>query len=225
MKLYQTLKIIRKAQGIKQTQAAKRIGISQSSLANYERGHSTLSKKTLMRLASAININPDFIEGNSRYPFLSRNLIKILLPNGLLTSVDYAFVECLMSFNASLEVLLLKTATEEPVMAILIQDHDGNLFILRHKAKDACLPGDLKLRKILSELADTGKTDLALRIEKIGPKLFRKIADWSVKREDVEEIFQYPQVMRLTSDEKEMILQMRRHARTNLKSVLRLLNT
>jgi len=63
MKLYQTLKIIRKAQGIKQTQAAKRIGISQSSLANYERGHSTLSKKTLMRLASAIKeslINSDF---------------------------------------------------------------------------------------------------------------------------------------------------------------------
>jgi len=193
MKLYQTFKIAREAQGIKQNLLAKQVGIAPPSLSQYENGRNALSITTLKKLAIALNFNPDYIEGNSSNPFLSKDLIKILLPNGLLTSVDYTFVECLMNFNASLEVLLLKIAAEEPVMAILIQDHDGNLFILRHKAKDARLPGDAKLRKILSELADTGKTNLALRIEKIGPKLFRKIADWSVEREDVEEIFRYCQ--------------------------------
>ena len=53
---------IRTAAGLSQVNMAKKIGIGQSTLAQMETGRRTVAERYIMLLASAFNVNPDWIK-------------------------------------------------------------------------------------------------------------------------------------------------------------------
>ncbi len=56
------IKQIRTAAGLSQVNMAKKIGIGQSTLAQMETGRRTVAERYIMLLASAFNVNPDWIK-------------------------------------------------------------------------------------------------------------------------------------------------------------------
>jgi len=222
LELHQIFKMAREAQGIKQSLVAKKGGIAPPSLSQYENGHATLSTKTLLKLAPILNINPSYIKGESANPFLSKDLIKMFLPERFLTGMDYAPIEFLVRFNSALEIVFLipasrvkafdkvisKTIIGQLTIAILIRDQDGNTFILRRKTSGAYLVGELDLQAKLSQIAKEEKKEkkeLVFRTEKITRDLFKKIKDWTVTKRDVEALFSKTQKIELSADEKKLI--------------------
>lgn len=72
-----------KAQGIKQGSLARKVGIAQPSLSQFENGQATLSRKTLHAIAPLLNLNPEYIDCESENPFRSSELIRMFFLRNL----------------------------------------------------------------------------------------------------------------------------------------------
>jgi len=215
--------VSRANQNIKQSLTAKKAGIAQPSLANYERGHSTLSEKTLLKIAPTLNINPDYIKGDAANPFLNTDLIKMFLFDKLLIGADYTPIEFIVRTNSALEIIFLtttdrakpfdkatsKTMSNQPTIAILIRDQDMNIFILRRKNQGAYLIDKLDLKAKISQIVKEDNKKVVFQTKVITRELFEKINGWTVTKKDVDKFFSLTQNMELTADEYEMICQMR----------------
>jgi len=237
MELHTIFRFARETQNIKQSHLAKRAGIAQPSLANYERGHSTLSEKTLIALAPIINIDPKYIRAESGNPFFSKELIKMFFPESVISGMDYGPLEFLLKVNSTLEVIFLratsKSKTFEKIIsntiigpmtiAVLVRDQDGNTFILRRKTRGARLVGEDAIQEKLSRLAKEDKKEVVFQSKRITSDLTGKIKDWTVEKKDVESLFSETRKIELTAEEIELIEQIRAQG-VNPKTLRRHLN-
>jgi len=195
----QIFKIIRVSQGIKQTDIANKVGITQQAIALYESGKSTLSNQTLCKIAPLININTKFLDDNLVNPFSSEKLIKMILAENFLGGVDYSIIYFLCEKVAKAEFVFLiaplmrnkilsKTVFENQVYSILLRDNNNNLFIFKRKTKDP-LVGERELQLKAKEIAQHNKNEIYFRIQRIDEKIKNKISKWTIVKEDVVEFF------------------------------------
>lgn len=74
MNIGDNLKKIRKEKGVKQTEFARSLNISQSYLSDLENGRKNISMKTVQQIASALNVTVGYLtSGNKMYGDLSDN--------------------------------------------------------------------------------------------------------------------------------------------------------
>lgn len=223
MELNGLFKFAREVQGIKQSELAKKAGIAQPSLSQFENGQSTLSLDTLCTMAPFLNINPKHVTGESANPFQGTGLIKMLFPETFLTGMDYSPLDYVVMMNFSLEVVFLiatsrvkafdkvisKTVVGQFTQAVLVRDQDGNIFIFRRKHRGAYLVGELDVQARLAETAKKEKKEVSVQSRRISREVSQKIDDWTVAREDVEEFF-VPRVREsLTIEEDRLIKEIR----------------
>ena len=65
MAFAERLKALRKQAHLTQVELAKRLGIGQSSYADWERGKKNPTQENLIRLAQILNVSVDYLVGNS----------------------------------------------------------------------------------------------------------------------------------------------------------------
>jgi len=220
MQVYQLFKIARELQGIKQTELANFVGIKQQSIVPFEKGKASLSHHTLCKMASFININEAFLNGDSSNPFESDKLIKMRLSDRLLGGIDYTIIYFLCERDEKLDFVLLvaplkiyktllsRTVLENPVFAIAMKDNDDNYFIFKRKSNDP-LFGERELQIETKEIAEKHNHEIYFRMQKIDEKLTEKIKKWSVEKEDITAFFSPTENTTNTEIEREIIKKIR----------------
>lgn len=221
--LNQLFSFARKAQGIKQGALARKVGIAQPSLSQFENGQATLSRKTLHTIAPLLNINPEYIDCESENPFRSSGLIRMFFYETLLNGIDYSSLECIVKINPSVEIIFLeaiamvktnnwmisRTIIDRFTQAALLKDQYENIFLFRRKRKDVYFVGELDLHARLLEMVKAESKDINFQKRKIPRELFLKIEDWTVERSDVADYFIEKKIMMLSLAEAELIEKMR----------------
>ena len=101
MEINKIFKIARESQNINQTIISEAAEITQTAISKFENGNSTLSEKTLKKIAPLLNINPDFVSGKSLNPFKSSSLVKLFVGLGGL----YFFLNLFLEYNRKLDFL------------------------------------------------------------------------------------------------------------------------
>ena len=198
-------KSVREMQGLKQGDIAKLADISQSSIAKFESGASTLSLDTLRVIAPLISVNPEYLENERANPFRSNKLIKMFLPTRLAFRIDFSLIHSLVEVNKKLDFLLLSpnvlfidkvtkdTVFGTPIYAIVIKDQDNNMFIFRRKEKSvlsAAITGEKKLEIELKELADKEGKIVHFTTLEIDKTVYNRIQSWdALSRKDLEPLF------------------------------------
>ena len=198
-------KSVREMQGLKQGDIAKLADISQSSIAKFESGASTLSLDTLRVIAPLISVNPEYIENERANPFKSKKLIKMFLPTRLAFRIDFSLIHSLIEVNKKLDFLLLSpnvlfidkitkdTVFGTPIYAIVIKDQDNNMFIFRRKEKSvlsAAITGEKKLEIELKELAGKEGKIVHFTTREIDKTVYSRIQSWDdLSRKDLESLF------------------------------------
>lgn len=209
---------VRKYEGVKQSDMAAELGITQSAIAKFEARKTKLGPDTLAGIARRLGINPDYLDDETQNPFKAQGrLIKMLLPEAFVSGIDYSILYFLAERNAFLKVLFLvapsglfrkilaKTAFENLIYAIAVEDSAGNFFLFRRKANYP-LVGDRELQMKMSDIAAQAGTELQTKIIRVGRKIAGRIADWTIERTDIEPLFRNMEgPLLLTTEEKEMI--------------------
>jgi len=201
-RLPQFFKFARTIQGIRQAELARKAGIAQPSLSQFENARATLSQETLLSLARHLGINPEYLRDESCNPFKTRRLIRIFFNESLLGGMDYSILERFVDINTSVELtfllgkskiekidrILAKTVVGPFTQAVLLHDQDDNMFLFSRKRKGAVLVGELDLQARLREVAlREGKT-ISFESIRIPRSLSRKIDDRTVQRKDIEDL-------------------------------------
>lgn len=193
---------VRKLQSIRQGHISESLGIAQSSVARFEAMKATLSLGTIERIAPLLNIDPLYVSGESGNPFKSDKLIKMLLPEGLGSGIDFSILYFLAEKNLVLNLGLLVApmkyyqkifsvgALENPVYAIALKDQMGNHFIFRRKANYP-LFGERELQIKLQEISNQYDHKISVEMKRIDEDLTKKIKSWTVGIEDIEPLFQH----------------------------------
>lgn len=227
-------KMAREAQGVKQSELAKKAGIAQPTLSQFEGGQFTLSMEALLAIAPYLKINPEYLLGVSSNPFSSPDLIKLLLPERLMKGVDYTPITFVVEANSNVQVAILlattgidkiisKTALGQFTQAVLVRDQDGNTFIFRRKSRGSYMVGEGDLQARLQEIAKDGKKTVSIKIHRIPRTLAKKIADWDVKLEDLEDLFESKIITKNVSVEENRLIDVIREEGINPEEVARLL--
>jgi hypothetical protein len=91
-----------------------------------------LSKEKLKQIAPLLSINPAYIDSKDDYPFKSDSLIRIILPENVITmSIDFSLIKFLMDESRHVEFLLItptrtflekKLTFEEAAYALAVRD-------------------------------------------------------------------------------------------------------
>lgn len=236
MEINALFKMAREAQGVKQSELAKKAGIAQPTLSQFEAGQFTLAMESLIAIAPYLKIAPDYLMGVSSNPFSSPDLIKLLLPEKLLKGVDYTPIEFVVEANTNVQVAILlapsgiekiiaKTVVGQLTQAVLLRDQDGNTFIFRRKSRGSYLVGEGDLQARLQEMAKDGKKTVSIKTHRIPRTLAKKIADWDVKLEDVEDIFESKVITRNISQEENRLIDIIRVEGLNPEDVEKLLRS
>jgi len=171
---YNTLfKLTRTLQGIRQTPVANQIGITQQAIALFESGKSTLSNKTVSKIATLLNLNTAFLDDKSSNPFLSsNNLIKFSLPESI-SGIDYSIIFFIAEYNKYLNLVFFtspsplfskyrnNTVFKHPTIAIGLKDADDNIFLLKRESKKP-LFGERELLAKLEEINSQGKSQTVI---------------------------------------------------------------
>lgn len=201
----QLFRMARELQDINQTTLAARLGLdSSSALSKYEKAKTTLSQDTLIRLAPMLNLNPEYISGNSPNPFASRDLIKMYLPENITVQIDFTPLFLLAEINDVLDVVILLparrlkwmekidtgTLMEPPAYCIIARDQDNNTFLFRRRSPKSYILADREFRATMDEIAEKHGRKLSVRTRRLGMELYTSIQDWTVTRADVEPLFQ-----------------------------------
>lgn len=156
------IRMVREAQGILQSELAKKIGVSQSAIAQFEKLKSTLSLETLLKLAPHLNLNPDFIEkgiGNPYKQTLPQKITKLFLAEDDYGKIDFSLVKIIAETNKTATFIFFKPILPRPDLmakiddparkeivqwvkqrrqgiatyAIFIHDDDSNSFLFKRK--------------------------------------------------------------------------------------------
>lgn len=200
IKLSALFKIVREAQGIRQKDLGMAVGLNQSAIAQYEGSALSLSAEASVGMASALNINPDYVESGIGNPFKARDkskLIKMLFPETIDGEVDPILVDIILDHNSYISCILMtpeklkkRTTLRQPgyFFALLVRDEDGNVFLFRHRDKDRWIGMTgawlEKLQMRHNEKIEHGGYVLA-KPAKLSDQMFEKIREWTV--EDVRE--------------------------------------
>lgn len=156
------IRMVREAQGVQQAELAKKMGVSQSAVTQFEKMKSTLSTDTVVKASSVLNLNPDFIQmgtGNPFKPSSPKKTIKFFLAEDPLGKIDFSLVEEVARANKRavfyfLKPILFKSeqipikdeATNKTfrqwikhreqdvlIYALFVQDEDGNMFLFKRR--------------------------------------------------------------------------------------------
>lgn len=217
------LRFARKAQWIKQSDIARKAGIAQPSLSQFENGQATLSRETLLIIAPLLSINPGYIGGEITNPFESSGLIKMFLDEALFADMDYSPIEIIAGLNTSLEVVFLVSASRyiasgrinskksigQFTQVVLLRDQDGNMFLFRRKRKGASRISEAYLRNRLLEKANAEKYEITFQTKKIPLELSMRIEDWIVERSEIEDYFVQRRTRILSLEEDKLIEELR----------------
>lgn len=196
------IKNTRRIRNIPQRKLAKEVGITQSSLSQYENHQSTLSKKTVRKLLDALNINPECMDDETAKPYKSPRLHKIIVKNHALMGFDYTLLEYLLSLNHSVKIVFLRSVfiefkpdpmitkiiLTEFVHAIFLQDQDNSFFLFRQKKRNAPLLNEIDLQSLIENIAKKTGTNTTFHTTMIPRSLTEKINNFTVEREDLEKI-------------------------------------
>lgn len=222
----------RKLQGIRQGHISKSLGIAQSSVARFEAMKATLGLGTIERIAPLLNIDPLYVSGESGNPFKSDKLIKMLLPEGLASGIDFSILYFLAEKNRVLNLALLVPpmkyyqkllamgAMENPVYAIALKDANGNCFIFRRKANYP-LYGKRELELKLQEISTKYGHEMNVIMNRIGEDLTSKIKNWTVERKDTEPLLENINVSLVPTENEIELLKMLRRQNVNLEDVMK----
>ncbi|MBI1913116.1 MAG: helix-turn-helix transcriptional regulator [Deltaproteobacteria bacterium] len=234
MELNKLFRLSREVQGLKQSALVKKLHISQSSLSQFENGQSTLSSECLLTLAPLLKINPGYLMCESKNPFSSPDLIKMLLTEKILVGVDYTPLEYVVMVNPGVQVVFLlatsmldkalaKTVVGQLTLAILVRDQDGNTFIFRRNSRGSYIVGEGNLQAKLQamEKEDENKV-VTVRFEHISKALAKKISAWDVTLTDVQGFFESKVTKTLTLAENRVI-ELMRAEKLDLEAVEQLL--
>ena len=219
----------RESQGLKQKDVSQKAGITASALSLFESGKTTLSSDTLIRLAKALNMNPDYLLGNAENPFLSEGVIKfhlrhfiedswilqkiISIHNGLQFITIYPYLE---SFS---RLSLPKMFSKMTPYAVAVKDPDGNMFIFSNKIPDRGLRQEAgaDMQSRLTPFFERGNKDLEkMRFRnELTEEIFReKIDKGTITREDLDPYFakfNNASAPEFTDEEIKLIRKLREH--------------
>jgi len=240
MTLNTLFKLVRELQGKDQTVLARAIGLKTSSaISKFEKGEkSPLSEETLKKLASLLQMNPDYITGASLNPFSSPELVKMYLPEeDIGIKVLFTPIKIIAEANQRIEIVTLLparkfefmekietgTILEPGTYAIAIKDQDGNMFLFRRKSPSAYIMADRSMLAQLEEISDHKDKDIRHRTRKLKRDLFEKIRNWNVLREDIEPFFSNRKLIEVTATE-ERLLHMVRKKKKDPEKVIELLD-
>jgi transcriptional regulator with XRE-family HTH domain len=198
--LSQFFKFTRTSQSIRQAELARKAGIAQPSLSQFENAQATLSPETLLSLAQRLGINPQYFKDEACNPFKTRRLIRMFFNESLLGGMDYSVLEKIVEVNSSVEVtflmtksrvekidwILAKTIVGQFTQAVLLRDQDDNMFLFSRKRKGVVLVGELPLQARLREMAVREGKTIRFESMRIPRSLSRKIDDRTVERKDIE---------------------------------------
>jgi len=197
---YHIFKIVRTLQGIKQTNVANQIGITQQAIALFESGKSTLSNKTVSKIATLLNLNTAFLIDKSSNPFLSsNNLIKFSLPESI-NGIDYSIIFFIAEYNKYLNLVFFtspsplfskyrnNTVFKHPTIAIGIKDADDNIFLLKCESKKP-LFGERELLAKLEEINSQGKSKIDIDSKTLSVGKEKKFLDFTITKDEVDKYF------------------------------------
>lgn len=204
------------AKNITQSELAQIAVINRSSIAQFEKSIASLSIQTLLKIAPALDINPDFLLEKSDNPFKSKNLIKFFITG---TSMpDRTILILTILYNTTLELITLipplsiiekiktlptfrtvaavfdtHTLFGKMIYAVAVRDVDNNIFLFRRKKEnDFIIWGDTDLQSNVSTLLGISGKDANKFIfakKEITRNLYEKIKNWDVVKEDIEPLF------------------------------------
>lgn len=201
----------RSAQNISQASIAKKLGVSQAAIAQYEKGRATLSFNTLKKMAPLINMNPDYMGFHSSFnPFKQRDksqIIKMTLPENTSHEVDYSIPRFIVAKNVRTDVIFLRVSdvSEEhssrviklrnggfSICAFAMRDIDGNIFLFRRRGKYAFFREDSGGALIPSPPLD--HIYLLRETKDISSAAFSQLYSWSnIDSEMITDLFPKPQ--------------------------------
>jgi transcriptional regulator with XRE-family HTH domain len=146
MRIAELFREARKAKGLKQAEIASECAISRSALARFETGSLNLSEETLLHIAPLLDIDPDFLIGNSKIPFKNQDgeIIKFLIDKyhvttdllltTILTKSDRLDIFYLSPPLTIVERIRHLNIADNPTYALLIRDEVGNIYLFRCKS-------------------------------------------------------------------------------------------
>jgi transcriptional regulator with XRE-family HTH domain len=196
---YHLFKIVQTLQVIKQTAIAKQIGITQQAIALFESGKSTLSDKTLSKIAPLLNLNPAYLGDKSSNPFLSNNIINFSLLEGI-DGVDYSIIYFIAEHNKYLNFIYFtspsplyskyrsNTVYGYPTIAIGIKDADDNTFLLKRMPRKP-LFGERELIAKLEEINSQGKSQIVIDSKTLSVGEEKKFLDFSITKDEADKYF------------------------------------
>ncbi len=235
METYHIFKIVRTLQGIKQTNVANQIGITQQAIALFESDKSTLSNKTLSKIATLLNLNTAFLIDKSSNPFLSsNNLIKFSLPESI-SGIDYSIIFFIAEYNKYLNLVFFtspsplfskyrnNTVFKHPTIAMGIKDADGNIFLLKRESQKPQKPlfGERELLAKLEEINSQGKSKIVIDSKTLLVGQEKKFLDFSITKDEVDKYFSavaYATTI-ITKDEDKLIQYIRQNKITPHKAI------
>lgn len=199
MRVAELFRKAREAKGLKQAEIADQCGISRSALARFETGSLRLADENLLVIAPLLDINPEFLHGNTKIPFKSQSaeLIKFtvnkyhvntdILLTAILTTCDVLDVFYLSPPLTIVDRLRHLNIADNPTYALLMGDEGGNIYLFRCKSAKDFIAWDNNLSSWYSEQRKlTGKSG-HFEMKTISKVLYEKIRDWNdVNKVDVE---------------------------------------
>ncbi len=221
MEIGKFFKIVRLSKNLGQLELADLAGVSKSALSQFESGQASVSKDTLLKICSKLDINREFIGEKSINPFFSQRLIKFvfpeLSPNIIDRISDVTLIEMIVESNQIAEFIFLSvpqfkviqkisdiTKTDIPPYALLCRDEDNNIFLFRRKRSFDYITNFKDIQRKFKRVTDEDKKQIIVKSKKIGIELYEKIKNWTVEKEDVEDIFE-DELIILTVAEKKLI--------------------
>ena len=203
MRIAELFRITRLAKGIKQFQLADLAGISVSAFARFEGNKLGLSNDTLLRIAPYLDINPEYVVGNSDYPFLSTSneLIKFFVDKFhfhddpilamIRSSSTYLEYYSLTPHLSVLERIRHLNIADKPTYALLVKDGMSNNFIFRCKSnKDFMTWNDVHISRDTYFMKITNKQGWYDKVT-INRSLYEKILQWDdICISDFEQLFE-----------------------------------
>jgi len=182
------MKMAREAQGISQRELASVLGVSQASIAQFETLKITLSLDSMLKIGTALNLNPFFVENNVGNPFKpvnKENAIKMFVPEAITGEIDFSLIELILVSNDETNCIFLTPPINDSKLrkriqglfyALLIKDDDGNIFIMRRKKDNALLGNISEWMEILNKLSAGHR--FTSEIMRLSTELFWQIRGW-----------------------------------------------
>lgn len=212
------IRMVREAQGVPQAELAKKMGVSQSAVTQFEKMKSTLSIDTIAKAASILNLNQDFILTGTGNPYKSsspKKIIRLFLTEDPLGRIDFSLVEEIAWANKRAAFYFLKpvlinsnqlqTKNEAVrkdfrqwhkqcmqdvfIYAIFVMDDDGNTFLF--KRRNNLLFSEQALILNLQNLETKDNKYFEIEIVTIGSSALQIIRGWAniSEKNIVKEIF------------------------------------